>query len=509
MMSFFRNEKNMQLVVATAFTLLALFHLITLSISPIVWTDEVCLNSITVDWLQNRTLHFTADKSWIGGREALFYGPVFFMLNGGMIAMLGNDVFSGRLVGLLSGLSLCVLCLRLLRTEAGARHYVLAIGVALMLSDVFFGAALHRARMDPLALLFYFGCAALLFRLLRDPARSRKTVWWVVAGVLAGLALLTTSRMILFTPALALLAIWYAVREKFSRLAIINLVVAGAVAALLVLSWFVYAFKSYAVFEEHYRVLKTAMLYNESTRFTVRRELYVTFGIALAAFVLGLVVLKRAYLTPLVLFCVINVFCYYAFVDDTGPYSILVLPYLYLLFLTTFQLLSERSGHGKWILVLGAFLVFYNLSLFGFRTALLVLDWPSRDHRKVEAFVNRNVPQNARVAGDYIFYYAVVNNGNPYQMLFSYQTGEDINRVEKFCRDTFNYDYMLMAERTPVGNPKVANLFLKGDSMVPVAAYTTEHSALLWKLNEMGLYEVRRGTYDGTLYRRVRGSGPR
>lgn len=162
------------------------------------------------------------------------YGPLIPMLSGTAIAFVGHPY--GIVVATMA-LSLGALVLAtwfLGRLVAGPRWGVLAalvVGtcpIVLGLTGVFYFAV-------PSAALFTFALACLL-----KGGHGDRPVWTVAGGASLGLATLARTMMVGLAPALVLMAIWGACRQRDGRTRrLINLAVAGVAGGLIMAPWWI------------------------------------------------------------------------------------------------------------------------------------------------------------------------------------------------------------------------------------------------------------------------------
>lgn len=498
-MSFLKSR--FAIVVAVVLAVVLLYHLATLSFTPIVWSDEVCYNSITLDWIQNGTYFFQADKHWGQNREALVYGWVFFALNGAVISILGNGVFAGRLLVLLAGMAVYVWFAFTLKRRVRITDWLAWLGLALLITDPFFTGALHKARMDTLALLFYMTSAGVIWSFFSEPERRHKTGWWLLSGSLYGLALITASRLIWLAPPLALLIIWIVWEEKFRKPVLGHVLLWGLGCIAFVVTWLYVAFHTVPEMVEYVRWVHARLDTQVPQRWYRHPECYPLFAISISAGGLGLLLLGKRVFTPLMVFLITYIITYYAFILDTGPYVMFVIPAFYLVAIIIAGMLDGKrfwSWFGKAALLL---LLAYNVGFQVLNNYKLIQDIPNRRHEDVDQFISQNIPSNAKVCADWVYYYSVLNNGNPLQLMYSFEQTD--HHITIYSRDTFDYDYLVVSKRIDTVRHKLVKRYFSEATLEPVAALgqfpdTLDAKRFQSKLN------YQSGPYDGVIYRRIR-----
>ena len=171
-------------VMPTLLVMIILSGIVTLPVSPMPWFDEVYIASVTESFLETRKLALGINP--LRDTQELTYGPVFFFLQATCFNVLGVGAVQSRLVGFLAGIGIAFLLYRLLRSWELPKHFCL-VAMTLLLSDYAFGRGMYSGRMDLVA-TFLLMLAVLVIETTRD----RHLVGLAVAGVVSGLAVLTT-----------------------------------------------------------------------------------------------------------------------------------------------------------------------------------------------------------------------------------------------------------------------------------------------------------------------------
>lgn len=486
-------EHNATRIAVVLWVCFFIYHLATLTISPVVWTDEAFFNSITLSWLADGSLRCPVDLDYTQGKEVLAYGPVFFWLNGLVIKIFGNGLFQGRLLCLLSGMGLLAL-FGFAFTRFIRQPVVRLVVFTALLLDPFFNAALHWARMDLMAtLLFAISC----FLLMKE---SKRTAFrFFASGLFFVIAALTTPRVILLVATPVVLFLQIGIKEKFSRRFIVNAIAWLLPVVVLYGAWIVFAFGDLEAMRRYYDYVREMLLLHERG-FYLPRELYPLVVSTLLLVVMSIAVLRKEFCSTLNLFCLTTLIGYYVFVQDTGPYSAIVTPFYYLLIGSIVFRLHERLVYKRLGGAFISFLLLFNAGVFILKATAVIAESKNRNHNDVETFVRSNIPKGSRVAGDVVYYYAAINNAYPFHLLVSYQFY--FEPTVDYTLNTFDFDYIILSERLKTATPELYDMYLNQTTLQPIDTFQTERSPLLQKLSAAGLYGY--GGYDGVIYKRIR-----
>src|SRR3954469_18144463 len=80
------------------------YHLVTLSYSPLPWFDEISFASITNSYIKSHTFFQEALAISTPGQNSM-YGPLFFALQAWIIKLFGWSMFNFRISNLLFGIA--------------------------------------------------------------------------------------------------------------------------------------------------------------------------------------------------------------------------------------------------------------------------------------------------------------------------------------------------------------------------------------------------------------------
>jgi hypothetical protein len=488
------------------FSLYILYHLFTLSISPIVWTDEVAFNSMTLDWLNNGTYRIIADMQFAHGSNVLAYGPVWFFFNGIIINLFENSPFWGRFLGLISGLLIILVFAKWFKIT---QKNTLTISTILLISfslDPFFNANLHRGRNDSLAILcFYLSNFLLLKSYIYDESNNIRVnlKFLFVSSLLFSVSILTTARVLMLAPSTFFVFIFILFQSRFSIKYILSGLSWALIVTVIYLSWIYYGFGGIKAYFEYYRNVNS----RNSSFLGGNLLLPIEVRPILFCFImsLGFVItnLKKNKINSTMIFCLGVILSFYFLVGDTGPYSVYVIPAYYLWFFTLikneFYFTNKYLRYGS---LLG--LLTFNLFVFGLKTTVLSADYSSRNISIANQFIKKNIPKNAKVCGDEVYYYSVLKNNDKFHLLISYQNDSEFDSVELFSRKQFDFDYLIVSSRILERCPNLIKKYQSNSSLIVLDTLRVPHNKLSKIIAPISGYNLSSTGYDGIIYKRIK-----
>ncbi|MBY0426220.1 MAG: hypothetical protein K2Q22_11330, partial [Cytophagales bacterium] len=311
-----------------------------------------------------------------------------------------------------------------------SNRWVPLLGTVLLSLDPFFSLCLHEGRMDIMVCFL----AISSFYLLQD---SSNPVRFWSASVLLGIGLLTSSRAIFYFPAFVVFLLLNGDSPKDIFLWLL-------VASMPVLGWLVFSFNSL----DHLMAYISHKNSEESLGyfFNMHWPLYVPVHLFLVlsmGLVIGLLVLylnPSALLEKNMVFCFGVVLGYYILVVDYGPYSIFIIPYLYLI------LLKLGQDVGKWpVISIAMLLFFFNTAYFSLKAVQVLSSWDIRNPSFLEERIKTRIPSGSKVVGDALLYYAVERSNCKFQYIDHF--GNDVGVREKILINDFDFEYLILSDQ--------------------------------------------------------------
>ncbi len=493
----FLKEKPL-LVLAAGF--LFLFHLFSLSISPLPWFDETYFASMA--------MHFSETGEFMAPIGPLIdyyypqskaYGPGYFLVLSGIIRTFGLGITQIRFPGLAFGFLFVFVVFKILQQQKVSFRLSVAAAV-LLVFDVIFVQSIHSARMDSMAL--FFAGSGIFFEL--RALKTKRLYDFVYCGIAFGLALLTTPRIAvcLIGPCLVLLG--YFIKDLSPKSFLQGFIVLMSV-ALLYSIWVFWGFGGYSEAWQYFfgkprEVIAAQNLADSYIGGNLFLPVFQKPSIALAI-ILALAGLLNAKIRrhPLFLICLINIPAFYLLVADTGIYSILNMPFVYLLMALS---LKEISLPGKlnplWVLI-PVFLI--NFGIFCVKNLIV---WTFANQRNAETVlteVKKRIPKGSRVIGDDCFFYVIVQSGSDFQYL---ERGSHTPMRREYHLNQFKFNYIIVQD--PPQSAKEFGLYAKFIPMRPVGYITMKPNSAFGNFLESILkrfsFKIPPG-YKGTIYKRL------
>lgn len=387
--------------IIAAAIVVVLLHFITLSIYPLPWFDEVFMASVAQNYLEEGTMIPDVVQLTRGSHESISYGPVYFLFTGLAIHLgdIGPGVF--RLVGLLAGVGSVILLGFIVYdfTKNRLLSYVLPL---LLLLDPFFSLSMHQGRMETLVVFLVLAA----FRVYQLKLHAGYT------SVLLALTYLTTPRsFVLLIPLLLFFIL--DLTDKKKKMQLIALCLPGF---LLVMLWIINKFDTPWHYIDHMISLskgnKTAVHGYLGFNTYIPAQQYMLLFTVVICMATAIFRQKKSFFKKRHWFILGGIVLFYAVIYDWGPYSVLILPLLYLL-------TAEVSRY--WIIIP---LCLFNLTYTGAKFTQIFIE---QEHRKGSsvAHVMDQIVANSNVAGDARFYYKAIQNGHRYHLHDQYGGPEE------------------------------------------------------------------------------------
>lgn len=308
-------------------------HLYTLDISPLPWFDETYMLSIAEEFIETGQL-FPKVAQVRQMDQELIYGPVYFVITGTVIKLMGTSIFTFRITTLIAGFLVIIASIRLLSIQVKSTKVLCLFGVALSL-DPFLNRSMHEGRMDLVALLFILIASYHFLQFVKKTTYIR-IVW---AALFSLLALLTTPRTGFFFTAWAVMWIIWIVRSW--RVFLKSALICFGIVVIGYLTWIYYAFGSISHMIEYYGQYLMFTRLNEA-KTSIMKQQYPLILLGVLSFIVGVLRYKWAYLHTTTLIAILSVITFYMMVFDQGPYAVFIVPSYYLLIFHLVVIFKEK-----------------------------------------------------------------------------------------------------------------------------------------------------------------------
>lgn len=464
-----------------------IYHILTLTISPPPWFDDVWFASITHSFVNNGKFLLEICPLQTD-QEVLAYGPMYFWLTSLSVKLFGFQIISIRLVNFIFGVMNIFIFYKILTPVVKNRVWAL-FAIALVMLDQAFSSNTHNGRMDSVALFFYM---VTLFILL-----YRNETWYkyVGCGLLAACALLTSPRsgfLFLSVPVTVLFIKQFRFFNWFYSMCIF-----GTVVVAIYSIWILSKFGSYQNFISYYTELSYVEGGTLVTNFlggnlNIPKQQY---PLIISVVVLGgIYAFRRLKWDAILCTFLVNIIAFYFIITDTGVYSVYIIFFYYGL-LAVFVDRLELSCRLKVGLV--SFLLLLNLGIFIFKASTVAFVSSGRSWKKMDQIVQTYIPANSKVVGNDRYYYSVVKNASQFQTIE--RPGSPEKRFE-YHKEIFNYDYLIVS----MDDPFMEKQYLR-DHHILLGTFTLQNKNKILDIMKK-IYPMGEGVYDGKIYKRIRKS---
>lgn len=417
--------------------------LITLTTSPMVWYDEVCMASESLSFFKTGEIKLTANPHVLSG-EVLHYGPLYFICTALSFKLFGFGIFQFRIVAWLFGMLIAYLLA--FKTKMGEK-YSAYLFLLLILSDVTFLKASHNGRMETLAIVFIVAAFIMTFH-----SRKRTLSHFSFIGLMCACTVLVTPRsgFLLFPIAIQIFILIF--KNQFSMLKFFGLALSFIIPIFI---WFGYAYHfSLVELVNEFKEIQDVGSGFTGSHFRVS-SVHVHLILAITAIILldgvknkfNFVKKYWYYLTGIVLF--------YLIVKDYGPYSVYIIWIFYLLIVFWSEGNKRRMYMPLMVLLINV--GFLSLKYF---TVFSTLE--SRNMSYVSLEISKLIPEGSTVAGDMRYFYSVHKNGSTFRY-----NEEDFatEKFEQLHREVDNYDYFIISNKRNKDYPKVLKTYAANSNL--------------------------------------------
>lgn len=426
--------------------LIALWHLWSLTYSPLPWYDETFFASITKALIEGNGFNPEICPIKTNGREVLTYGPIYFLLTSASTKIMGMGIFSFRIINLLFG-ALSIVLFYNIQKKVGVSPIFRQIVTLLIIFDVIFLQNSHSGRMDLVAL--FFALWAYLAYFSKENIQRN-----ILMAATASLALLTTPRIAVLVVPLFLYALAQSIiHKKWQTAGILSLL------PLLIYSiWIFYAFGSPGEFISYYiggGGTNDTETNNNLMRF-IGGNLYLPFYqwpmIVSGGLAATYLLIHRSYKEPVFL-CLLPIFFFYVLVLDTGAYSAIVVPFWYLLVAMGLQYFftaeKNRSHSPRLVKAIPGLLIslifVFNTGIFVLKSITIAGTLPERNPAPLDQWLDKHLPEGDKVVGDDRYYYACIKKKCQFQYI---DRTESNQQRALFHKNLYRPDWLFISSQT-------------------------------------------------------------
>ena len=437
-MLFRDGNKNLYRFLVAGIILLGFF---TIKISPLPWYDEVDFSSITYSYSNNKTFFCSANDLYfpVKGKEVLYYGPVYFVLNSAITKLFGFGILQSRLLNFLAAIVCIYLFIKLSERLSGGKWTATgkALFALLILSDYTYLQDMHSGRMDLLALMF-----VLAGLLLADISSKRIWLHFLLSGILIAVGLLTTPRVyFLVLPYYSYLLYMYFKTRRNDLLG--GIVCAGVAACLVYLAWIVLKFGGIKGYISYINAPATVFDNAAGGFFMLNTNItpYQWVSYCLLFLVLAMAAWKnyRVLLQPENTTALATIVLFLLLGGGSLIYMSLISGFIYVVVVGVGSRLS-RWGNG----VIALLLVF-NVGLIGYKYFVVLRDCNGRSSEKLAGWMSHAIAPGSKIVADDKYYYAVTGGRSQFQ--YYARGGTDAERVA-YHTAIWKANYLLVGDTT-------------------------------------------------------------
>ena len=430
--------KKYKILIIIVSLIYVVYHLITLSFSPLPWFDEVCFTGMTNSYIKAHTFYQETIAIEMPRQNAM-YGPMFFALQAFIIKSFGWSMFWFRLSNLLFGIADLFLVYKICQYLKFKPQAIL-ITITIIAFERSYNQFLHSGRMDFMT-IFFFLASYLTFVKIEGKVNLRWILLALSTGVLLSVSLLTTPRIIFAMSFYCFYFIYELYENRKGGMAEV-LLKYGIILVILCTLFYVWVYIEFGTLQNFVyvnytsdeRVRKHVGFGHEGTKFN-SGMLYFAYAFVCVA----LLFLKReAYRNIKLLLFTIPVIIFFLILVGggiSGRYYAMIAPFVTILIVgITVNLYSEQLFKVSSYAIIGLLVV-----AFVFKGFYVFATWQERDPVYNEQRIMQYIPARSTVAGDFEYYYfsrrkdcffqCLKENGLPNTVLRYYMT--------------HNYDYII------------------------------------------------------------------
>lgn len=340
------KEKVINISILVAAIGYVLFSFATIIIFQVPWRDEVIFADIAHSLLTKHDLTNTIARYRVSRASTYSYGPVFFVLQAGIMKILGFGMWQFRLLPILSGLAIFGLGVGFVIKKTASRLCALQF-MLFFIFDRTINFYMHGARMDMTATAFVFGSILLFSRSLKLEQSTKAVFTAFVAGILLASGLLTTLRLgIAVVPCLLLFLLFKP--ESFKQYFYL-LSIYGGIAVIAVVSWLYYGFggvndaaevvQSSHKFSGHFGFMDSILRNLYRRGYEAPKMLFFYLSV-LYLFIKKPNIIRKDFVFCMLLCIVLG---FVLFIKEFGGYRSNIMPYIYIVMIVAVHSMQRHS----------------------------------------------------------------------------------------------------------------------------------------------------------------------
>jgi len=433
----FIGKNLLRLMIPLGIVAWLMYHFITISFSPLPWFDEVFFADLSASVHSTGKLYLEMSiRPEYQLTEVLYYGPVYFYVQAALINIFGLNLYTIRLLNLLSGMALIMLFLYAIYKMRVEKTMGLTL-LILLLTDTIFQSNMHSGRMDLFCMFLFFSAFFILIL-------NKNLIFSLLAGVLFACAYLTTPRCGFYLLSLFLVFVFQIVKkdEPITHI-ILRYLILSISFSLPVLGWILFKFGSIEGYIS-YMISDPVIQSHLGIKIFPNKH---QIPAIISAFSLFLISLKYTKAPDLCFVFILLIIIHLFFIKEVGPYSAMIMPVIYSsIILSVSKLKNTTPIHKLLGTVVLLILIVINISLFSFKAAVLFAGKDNRDMKEVTKELTRITFKDKIVLADYKYYYIVNSLGGRFRSYDYNKTAlneENMNNVDLILLSDINFNELV------------------------------------------------------------------
>ncbi len=458
--------------------------------SPLPWFDETFFASITHSLLKSNTLVPSICSDALNNKQLLIYGPIYFYITKFSFLTFGFGIWQFRIVNLISSF-IAIYLILLIKNQISNQvksKFDNSFWFMYILLDIYLNFNIQGGRMDMLVLTF----ALLGIYTFNLAFQKQNSYFYIFSGIAWSFSFLTSPRIFFIAIAFGIALFILFLRKKIRYSDIFMIAIPFIIHYSL---WIFYC----GGIIEYIKIYSTNLDNVNSSERTLSNFIMGNFFVPtyeiplLLTFVVFLIYSFKKHLYFFknfnIFLFITSIIFFYILIKDTGPYSVFILPFIYILLIIFY----EKYPNLKWLKFLLLCIGLINITFFTLKTTQIILTSKYRNSELASNFVKKHIPRGSKVIGDELYFYANIKNGNQFQYFNRY--GELIIREEKL-RKIFKYEYLILSDN--LSNEFLKDfLYFKSKSKLVKIAHLKINNNYKFKI----IKQNDRNSYSATIYK--------
>jgi len=466
--------------------IMIIFHLGTLSISPLPWYDEVMFADATYNFSEIGKLISKVVPFQIYNEEINVYGPVYFYTQAFLTSILGISALKFRLLNLISSIIIILLVRKRINIEVNLTNFLL---LAILIFSPLYIQNSHGGRMDLLATLFVLLAYIILYS--NKLLFVKKSIY---VAILLSFAMLTTPRAMFLTSGIAIFFLSNIINKKSIINNLVHFFLIFSVPIIMYCLWSFYCYND-PIYLIKYLTTDGTKGYVGIALFNKEIE-YIIFILFLILYITSKI--KDRIFTDFSTAMLISSITFIFLIHETGPYGAMLIPFEILgiaeLIKSNKNLLFSKTNRFLWTIILLGF-----VGIFSFKCVSIFTHIKERSANNVEEILIRNHIENKNVIASFPYFYELKKKGNNvlnYEIVVNKNIDDMLDMTNKILLP----DYLFFLQKD------TSNSFIK--KLCTTQKFILVDSIIIKKeSNKFKDFFANKGgynSYEGYLYKKIK-----